>query len=363
MTKNIRQQVQRAIYAGEPLAWAVQERQPGIRWTATGEFIPLADLNFNESLGFYRMSAHPDAVGLCTNEPEDTIHRAGFADWQAYVWSDNGGTLVLLGELWQIADLYQVLGQVLDGQGIDEEVISEDDPAWGHSGDMTWASREAVAYGWYSGETLTLREKLSKAGHRIRRAAQRGTIRGATVDETGHWVFRKAPFRGWLVKLAQRQGGNATPAVSDWERLTAQLTEEEQTALLLYPGYCGGDSSDMETFVTTAYQTPLTSADLPTLLAAFRTWYKEVAPDEFHAPVPLLAELLPPPDDRPTIEEHVAQAIAEGMPGRLVVQDGVPGVIFPDENKFIPFADLNYNSTYGYYEISGFPDLARDCRN
>ena len=288
MSKNIRQQVQRAIYAGEPLAWAVQERQPGVRWTATGEFIPLADLNFNESLGFYRVSANPDAVGLCTNEPEDTIHRVIFPDpWDAYAWSDNLGTLTLLGEPWQIADLYQVLGRALDGPGVDPESVTEDDPNWGTSGDMTWATREAVRYGWYSGEETPLRDKLKKAGHRIRRAAQRGTIRGAARDDTGHWFFRKPAFRGWLHKVGERQGG-----------------EEPQ-------------------------------ADAPT----------------------------PEADPRPLIEEHVAQAIAEGMPGRLVVQDGVPGVVFPDENKFIPFADLNYNPTYGYYEMSAFPDLARDCRN
>lgn len=358
MTTNIRQLVQRAIHADLPLIWAVEERQPGIRLTDTGEFIPLADLNFNESLGFYRMSAHPDAVRLGTNEPEDTIHRVAFTDpWDAYVWSDNGGTLTLLGEPWQMADLYAALGRALDGVGIDEEVISEDDPAWGHSGDMTWASREAVAYGWYSGEALTLRQKLSKAAHRIRRAAQRGTLRGAALDETGHWVFRKAAFRGWLVKLAQRQPD--PDAV--WDRLTVNLTPEERTALLLYPGECGGDSDDLITFVTTVFQKPLTSADLPTLLAAFRTWYKEVAPAEFHAPVPLLADLLP--DARPLIGEHVAQAIAEGMPGRLAVQGGEPGVIFPDENQFIPFSDLNYNSTYGYYQLSVFPNLERACRN
>lgn len=63
------------------------------------------------------------------------------------------------------------------------------------------------------------------------------------------------------------------------------------------------------------------------------------------------------------IRDHVRNSISGGMPGTVTQQRGRAGVLFPDENEFIPFDDLNYSSTYGYYRISQFPNLERDCTN
>lgn len=65
-----------------------------------------------------------------------------------------------------------------------------------------------------------------------------------------------------------------------------------------------------------------------------------------------------------TILEHVKRAIREGfIPAELVIHDGEAGVLFLDENEFIPFADLNYSRELGYFRISLFPDEPRECEN
>lgn len=63
------------------------------------------------------------------------------------------------------------------------------------------------------------------------------------------------------------------------------------------------------------------------------------------------------------IREHVLKAIYGGMNAKITQQGGDSGVIFQDENEFMPFHDLNYNSEYGYYRMSQFPNLERDCTN
>lgn len=63
------------------------------------------------------------------------------------------------------------------------------------------------------------------------------------------------------------------------------------------------------------------------------------------------------------IRDHVRKAIIGGMPAEFTQREGVGGILFHGENEFIPFDDLNYNSVYGYYRLSQFPDVDRDCTN
>lgn len=42
--------------------------------------------------------------------------------------------------------------------------------------------------------------------------------------------------------------------------------------------------------------------------------------------------------------------------GELVTLNGVEGIRFLDENEFIPFDDLAYNSEFGFFKKSQFPD-------
>ena len=63
------------------------------------------------------------------------------------------------------------------------------------------------------------------------------------------------------------------------------------------------------------------------------------------------------------ILKHIKKSISGGMLARLEMKDGVPGVLFLDEHEFIAFDDLNYNGDMGYFQISLFPDAARECKN
>lgn len=76
------------------------------------------------------------------------------------------------------------------------------------------------------------------------------------------------------------------------------------------------------------------------------------------------------------IREHVLKAINAGLEAKKTQRDGVSGVLFtgpdsapvigpdsPPDSDFIPFHDLNYNDEYGYYQMSVFPGLQRDCTN
>lgn len=63
------------------------------------------------------------------------------------------------------------------------------------------------------------------------------------------------------------------------------------------------------------------------------------------------------------IRDHIRKAITGGLPAEFTQHAGEAGVLFYDENEFIPFDELNYNSTYGYYRISLLPDIERECTN
>lgn len=57
------------------------------------------------------------------------------------------------------------------------------------------------------------------------------------------------------------------------------------------------------------------------------------------------------------IKSSIEQFIADGGPARIVEQNGQAGVLFTDENEFIPWGDLGYNADLGYFQRSLFPDV------
>ena len=63
------------------------------------------------------------------------------------------------------------------------------------------------------------------------------------------------------------------------------------------------------------------------------------------------------------IRDHIRAAINDGLPAEFAQRDGKAGVLFHDEGEFVPFDDLNVNREYGYYRLSQFPNLQRDCTN
>ena len=63
------------------------------------------------------------------------------------------------------------------------------------------------------------------------------------------------------------------------------------------------------------------------------------------------------------IRQHLLKSILSGLPARFDVQGAVSGVLFEDEQEFIPLSDLGYSSEIGYYRLSRFPAAANECDN
>ena len=200
---NIRRHVLKAIYAGLPARFDMEAEQGGVTFTGEGdgEFIPFSDLGSNKRLGYYRLSSFPDVKSECTNENPETVHLlqgANEDDVPMYVWRDGDGYLHLLGELHQVADLYNALGELLCNFRTTGDPISEFDPAWGRNYDIKAAVEEAVAYG--------LGEDRKRVAAAIRAAARAGRIRGASrVD--GRWSIPPTTLRGWLARSQHEKRG------------------------------------------------------------------------------------------------------------------------------------------------------------
>lgn len=71
-----------------------------------------------------------------------------------------------------------------------------------------------------------------------------------------------------------------------WDQLTAALSDQDKSALLLGPMFVGGDSSDITMFVEDIWDKPVTPDNLRECIEAFKKWYEAVAPDEYHPPRP-----------------------------------------------------------------------------
>ena len=88
-----------------------------------------------------------------------------------------------------------------------------------------------------------------------------------------------------LLDEADRVTGEAV------QRRLSSLTDKNAGALMMWPVFCGGDSSDMETFITDVWPGDITNDNLRDIFEAFRQWYKAVAPDEYRDPHAVAAEM------------------------------------------------------------------------
>jgi hypothetical protein len=62
------------------------------------------------------------------------------------------------------------------------------------------------------------------------------------------------------------------------------------------------------------------------------------------------------------VQAHVEADIDEGMDAMITSgESGELGVLFLEEDEFIPFADLGYNRTLGYFRRSQFPDQPNEA--
>lgn len=83
-----------------------------------------------------------------------------------------------------------------------------------------------------------------------------------------------------LIAEADRVSG------AKWRALTVGLSEKNEQALLVCPVFIGGDSSDITVFVEDVWNQPVTDENYKEVAQAFRAWYEQHAPDEYHDPEP-----------------------------------------------------------------------------
>lgn len=200
---NIRQHVMEAVRAGR-LDGEITQRDgvPGLLIHDGRGFIPFDRLGYDEGIDYFDMAdfrLYPVA-SVATNENPETVHRLGTADDEmaAWVWVDGDGDPHHLGDISQVADLYQALGALLLRGEHDPEVVDENDPAWGNSYAIADAVREAMGAG-YSDNAAQLADT-------IREAARQGRIRGAT-NRNGRWYLPPRTFRYWLVRSQNEKRG------------------------------------------------------------------------------------------------------------------------------------------------------------
>lgn len=62
-----------------------------------------------------------------------------------------------------------------------------------------------------------------------------------------------------------------------------------------------------------------------------------------------------------TIRQMIADYIRDTPNEAKLVNDGL-AVVFRDENETIPLTDLGYNSKYGFYKLSLFPDVTNEAK-
>ena len=211
--QHIQMHVLSAIRGGLAATMTQRNGVAGVVFPDENEFIPFTDLNYNSEYGYYRMSQFSDLQRDCTNENRENIHRGvGFSDgWHPYIWSDSGGNLTLLGDDYQVADLYQALKAFVERGELDPEEISEDDPSWDYMRGIDWAIDEALDFWLTRGKTLT----RTQAGDTIRAAARRGAINGASQTANGKWYFNRPKFRGWLQKEENHKPGPKPKNIED----------------------------------------------------------------------------------------------------------------------------------------------------
>lgn len=164
----------------------------GVVFHDEDEFIPLADLGYNQQIGFYRLSRFPDEENQSLPYAPWAVHPvktdAGLPVMYALVSSDGHG--LLLGERWQVEQAVAVLQRFLaTGQTaapIMDEALGQ---FW-----LTISEACEMAHE-HDPQEFPLDESLQ---FRIRQAARRGSLRGAQQTPSGRWKFQPRLFRHWL---------------------------------------------------------------------------------------------------------------------------------------------------------------------
>lgn len=203
MTKNIREAVQRYIYDTGMAKFAIQNGRSGVIFLDENEFIPFDDLGYNANYGFFRFSALPNIISDYTNElpwmvhPVDNPHDG----WRMFALVEDGERAFLVGEDWQLNELYTALMFYYKEDRVGE-VMSDDDEMLGFQW-FTIAEACQEAYRYAPNEyPYGTPEEQDRLRRRLQRNIQRGNLWGVKKDPQGRYRIKAMAFRGWLVKKA-----------------------------------------------------------------------------------------------------------------------------------------------------------------
>lgn len=217
--ENIRAHSTRSIIRGMSAKKDVVDLVAGIRFTDEDQFIPYSDLGYNSELGYYQISQFPDAKNETTPENHEHIHpydnehdyEAVGDDgkpWEAYVWIDGDGFAHLLGDIAQVADLYNALGDLLIHGKHQEEKIGDNHPVWGKPLSISQAVDMANEH---DPDKYPINES-TKAN--IRAAAVAGRLH-AEKDRSNRWIFPQYEFWQWLNDDDMHKSGPKTSPIED----------------------------------------------------------------------------------------------------------------------------------------------------
>lgn len=180
------------ITNGGAAQYATVGGQSGVYFTdESPQFLPWSRLAYSATLGFYDRDQFPDHPADAIAD-DWTVHPVVADDgWQAVAALDAGGHGFLIGERWQVEELYHTLAAYLE-RGEADEALADDDESLGWRW-LTMNEAILVAHE-YNPDEYPLETKTAE---RIRRAAQRGSL-AHKKTESGRYKFPAARFRGWL---------------------------------------------------------------------------------------------------------------------------------------------------------------------
>ena len=124
-----------------------------------------------------------------------SLHRCRFDDWRPLA-VDIDGDLVLIGDDHIAQQLHDLLGAYLADGTLDEEIVSEFDPAWTYMKPM-FAAVQVVRE---TAPAYAIGRTDDQIGNSLRAAARRGTITAASQDDAGNWYFRLPAVRHWAMR-------------------------------------------------------------------------------------------------------------------------------------------------------------------
>lgn len=61
------------------------------------------------------------------------------------------------------------------------------------------------------------------------------------------------------------------------------------------------------------------------------------------------------------LQQFIEEGAPQGHPARWQSRNGVNGILWTDENQWMPLSDIGVNKQFGFYQLSVFPDQTNDA--